>query len=131
MRGSEEETIITATKQELSAEVLIPGVCVPYEVKPSPIGGVGLFVTAPVPRGTMIWRYSLEAAVVHDEASLNAYLETATQKERLDLLEHGYSLDGVFYDTKDAGRYMNHGTAGNLKNAGNHPDGLDDTCTYA
>ena len=64
---------------------------VPYEVKPSPIAGVGLFLTQPVARGALLWKYAPgESVREHDEASLRAQLNTLTPDAAQDLLEHVY-----------------------------------------
>ena len=64
---------------------------VEYEVKPSPIAGVGLFLTKPVARGSLLWRYKPgESVREHDEASLRARIKELGPDAVQDLLINPY-----------------------------------------
>ena len=97
---------------------------VPYEVKPSPIAGVGLFLTKPVARGALLWRYKPgESVREHDEASLRAQLKTMTPEAAQDLLEHVYCWLGQVIEILDDAKLWNHSKS---PNTGDHPDGEGD-----
>ena len=97
------------------------GFVVPYEVRPSPIAGRGIFATCPIPRGTLIWRYSVGTSVLeHDEASLQQRLQSlSSEAEMVDLLEHVYVWDGKAIEILDAAKTWNHSAS---PNTGDHPD---------
>jgi hypothetical protein len=47
---------------------------VEYELKPSAIAGTGIFTTAQVKRGTLLWLCDAQSTRTHDEASLRKRL---------------------------------------------------------
>ena len=96
------------------------GMCVPYEVRDSPIAGRGLFATAPISRGTLVWRYVVgESVQEHDESSLRARLQGLSKEEIVDLLEHIYVWEGLAIEILDDAKIWNHAAD---HNTGNHPD---------
>ena len=67
------------------------GMMVPYELRPSPIAGIGIFATAPIARGTLVWEYVVGVSVSeHTEASLRARLRGMASADTSELLEHVY-----------------------------------------
>eukprot|EP00992_Anisonema_acinus_P007803 TRINITY_DN3795_c0_g1_i1.p2 TRINITY_DN3795_c0_g1~~TRINITY_DN3795_c0_g1_i1.p2 ORF type:complete len:150 (+),score=41.91 TRINITY_DN3795_c0_g1_i1:52-501(+) len=105
---------------------------VPYEVRPSPLGGRGLFATADIPAGTLLWKYSEESVHFHDEASLRAKLATMTKEDAKELLEHIYCWEGKACDIQDDGRLWNHTRRGGAAcNTGPDPSGGDEDSSYA
>ena len=97
---------------------------VEYEVKPSPIAGVGLFLTKPVARGALLWKYAPGTSVTeHDEASLRARLKDLPPKEAQDLCEHFYCWNGLVIEILDDAKLWNHSKS---PNTGDHPDGEGD-----
>ena len=93
---------------------------VPYEVRDSPIAGKGIFATASVARGALLWKYAPGASVVeHDELSLRARLAGMAEAERHDLLEHIYCWDGRAIEILDDAKIWNHSVT---PNSGLHPD---------
>ena len=95
---------------------------VAHEVRSSAIAGRGIFLLAPVRRGTLLWRYKPgESVVEHDEASLRSRLRVQlTKQQAVDLLEHVYPWRGKVVEVLDNGKYWNHSM---LPNSGTHPDG--------
>eukprot|EP00316_Scyphosphaera_apsteinii_P014446 CAMPEP_0119326562 /NCGR_PEP_ID=MMETSP1333-20130426/68692_1 /TAXON_ID=418940 /ORGANISM="Scyphosphaera apsteinii, Strain RCC1455" /LENGTH=69 /DNA_ID=CAMNT_0007334897 /DNA_START=9 /DNA_END=214 /DNA_ORIENTATION=+ len=67
---------------------------VPYEVKASSIAGVGIYATATIKRGTLLWLYNEESVMTHDEASLRARLADLTKTDAIGLLDHLYTWQG-------------------------------------
>lgn len=99
---------------------------VPYEVKDSPIAGKGIFATAPIERGALIWRYVPgESVVEHDEASLRARLVGMAAEEVRDLLSHIYCWDGLAIEILDDAKIWNHSVT---PNSGLHPDPAAGIC---
>ncbi|KAL1529511.1 hypothetical protein AB1Y20_000457 [Prymnesium parvum] len=95
---------------------------VPYELKPSSIAGVGVFATAPIARGTLLWKYGPDSVIEHDEASLRARLATLSKEEQVALCEHVYTWEGKVVEIIDDAKYWNHATTKSGQNTGNHPD---------
>lgn len=92
----------------------------PYELRPSPIAGHGIFATAPIARGTRVWRYDVGVSVLeHDEASLRSRLESLSVEGIRDLLEHVYTWEGKAIEILDDAKVWNHDAQ---HNTGNHPD---------
>ena len=111
------------------------GFAVRYEIRAEgSVAGKGIFAVDPIPRGALLWRYSPEVVVEHDEASLRARVASLpTVEERVDLLEHVYGWEGAVHEILDDGKYWNHSTAA-AQNTGNHPDGSppgDGVSSYA
>ena len=93
----------------------------PYELRPSAIAGYGIFATAPIRRGTRVWRYEPGLSVLeHDETSLRRRMASLpTQQEVVDLLEHVYTWEGRAIEILDDAKVWNHAVD---HNTGNHPD---------
>ena len=95
---------------------------VPYELKKSPIAGLGLFATAPVKRGALLWKYDEKSVKEYDEAGFRARLAPLEPQEALELCEHVFCWEGKVCEILDDGKYWNH-AKGEKQNTGNHPDG--------
>ena len=93
---------------------------VPYELRASSIAGVGLFATAPIARGTLLWKYGPESVIVHNEESLRARLADLSKPGQVELCEHVYCWEGKVIEILDDAKMWNHARAG--QNTGNHPD---------
>jgi hypothetical protein len=102
------------------------GFLVPYELRPSPIAGVGIFATTHIARGTLLWRADEGSQVVHTEAGLRARLALLGAAEAVDLLEHIYCWQGEVLEIVGDAKYWNHSRL--AQNTGNHPDGDGDRC---
>ena len=97
------------------------GFKVPYEVKESSLGGVGLFVTERVPKGTLIWLYEAGKSVAeHDEPSLRARMSGLSKEEVIELCEHVYCWEGKVVEILDDGKLWNHSRT--VQNTGDHPN---------
>ena len=128
-------TTTTTTTSEAAASPAAAGFAVRYEIRAEgSVAGKGIFAVDPIPRGALLWRYSPEVVVEHDEASLRARVASLpTAEERVDLLEHVYGWEGAVHEILDDGKYWNHSTAA-AQNTGNHPDGSppgDGVSSYA
>ena len=134
--GDEEGVPPPVACSEIAIPDQRPGFCVPYEVRQSSIAGLGIFATAPISRGTLIWKYHAKIVREHpDEASLRASLDSLpSDVERVELLEHVYGWNGKVQEILDDGKYWNHGTLEQGQNTGDHPDGSppgDGVSSYA
>ena len=95
---------------------------VPYELKQSPIAGLGIFATAPIARGTLLWKYDENSVKEYEEAALRARLAPLSAAEAVELCEHVFCWEGKVCEIMDDGKYWNH-AKGSKQNTGNHPDG--------
>lgn len=95
---------------------------VPYELKQSPIAGLGLFATAPIARGTLLWKYDGNSVKEYEEAALRLRLAPLSAAEAVELCEHVFCWEGKVCEIVDDGKYWNHAKGSN-QNTGNHPDG--------
>ena len=96
------------------------GMCVPYRIGPSAIAGEGIFATAPIKRGQLLWRYVVGVSVLeHNEASLRSRLAGMAAADVVDLLEHIYVWNGLAIEILDDAKIWNHAAH---PNTGNHPD---------
>ena len=95
---------------------------VPYELKQSPIAGLGIFATAPIARGTLLWKYNENSVKEYEEAALRARLAPLSAAEAVELCEHVFCWEGKVCEIMDDGKYWNH-AKGSKQNTGNHPDG--------
>ena len=95
---------------------------VPYELKQSPIAGLGIFATAPITRGTLLWKYDENSVKEYEEAALRARLALLSAAEAVELCEHVFCWEGKVCEIVDDGKYWNH-AKGSKQNTGNHPDG--------
>jgi len=93
---------------------------VAYEVKSSSIAGRGLFATVPIPRGTLIWKYSDKSVCTYNEVSFQDKLTGLSKAEAIELLEHVYTWQGKVVEILDDAKYWNHSRT--AQNTGNHPD---------
>lgn len=94
-----------------------------YEVRPSPIAGVGLFTTEDIPKGALVWKYSPQSVRTYDsEAAVRTRLAALSEKELLDFLEHAYCWEGQVVEILDDGKYWNHSKRPNTGNVPDDPD---------
>lgn len=80
--------------------------CVPVQVRPSPIHGLGVFATEPIPQGTEVWRFTPGFDLDLDPR----VLEEQPPHARARLLHYGY-LDpwlNRFILCCDDARFINH-----------------------
>ena len=102
-----------ATKEK---EATKPGFHVAYEVRPSPLGGHGLFAAQHVPQHALIWKYAPGRNVVEfrGEEAVRAHMALLpTSEARRDWLAHVYACDGAVVEILDDGRWWNHSEAPN------------------
>ena len=93
----------------------LSGVQVPYEVLDTDYGK-GLFATAKVPAGSLVWGYVQGVNVrEYDEEAALAHLSTKTFKECQRWLDLTYGQRGMLCEVLDDGKYMNHSTSPNCK----------------
>ena len=95
---------------------------VPNELKKSSIAGLGLFATAPIRRGALLWKYDENSVKEYDEAAFRARLAPLSPQEASELCEHVFTWEGRVCEIMDDGKYWNH-AKGDKQNTGNHPDG--------
>jgi len=93
---------------------------VPYELKPSPVAGTGIFATEAIARGTLLWKCDDESCITHTETSLRARLAALDKEAATELLEHVYTWEGEVIEIVGDGKYWNHSHT--AQNTGNHPD---------
>ena len=96
---------------------------VPYELKESPIAGLGLFATAPIARGTLLWKYDENSVKEYEEPALRSRLAPLSAAEAVELCEHAYCWEGKVCEIVDDGKYWNHAKGSNQNTGGWHPDG--------
>eukprot|EP01052_Picozoa_sp_SAG31_P011095 SAG31_NODE_621_length_13502_cov_18.057002_8_plen_72_part_00 len=53
-----------------------------YELRPSRVAGTGIFTTAPIKRGALLWLCNSESVRTHDEESLRKRLADLPPKEQ-------------------------------------------------
>ena len=94
----------------------------PYELKDSPIAGLGLFATAPIARGALLWKYDATSVREYDEAAFKARIAPLAPEEALELCEHVFGWEGKVCEILDDGKFWDH-AKGDRQNTGNHPDG--------
>ena len=122
--GATTTTTTTTTTSEASAPPAAAeaGFAVRYEIRAEgSVAGKGIFAVEPIPRGALLWRYSPEVVVEHDEASLRARLKGLAKAEIVDLLEHIYVWDSLAIEILDDAKVWNHAPI-DQRNTGNHPD---------
>lgn len=88
---------------------------IPYEVRDSEFGR-GLFTTAFVPSGTLVWRYENGVNIrEYDSQSASAHLATLSFQESQRFLDLTYGQRGLLCEVLDDGKYMNHSECPNCK----------------
>jgi hypothetical protein len=88
-----------------------PGFHIDYEVKPSSMGGVGLFAKSFVPKDALIWKYVKNCNIreFHTEAQVRTHLlSLSTYDAQRDWLSHVYAYGGTVKEILDDGRLWNH-----------------------
>ena len=81
---------------------------VPYELKESPIAGLGLFATAPIARGTLLWKYDENSVKEYEEAALRLRLAPLSAAEAVE-----FCWEGKVCEIVDDGKYWNHAKGSN------------------
>jgi hypothetical protein len=97
-----------ATKEK---EAVKPGFHVAYDVRPSPLGGQGLFAAQLIPQHSLIWKYAPGRNVVEYRGAEAVHAHVASlpsQEARRDWLAHVYACDGAVVEILDDGRWWNH-----------------------
>jgi len=79
------------------------------ELKPSPIHGLGVFLTQPVRKGELIWRFDSRIDLVYTEEEI-ATLPLHVQRY-LRIYTTWHEAAGVYVLCGDNGRYFNHSDA--------------------
>ena len=88
-----------------------PGFHIEYEIKPSKIGGNGLFAKNFIPKDSLIWKYSAgcNIEIFYNEKSVRAHLNSLhTADEKYEWISHIYVSDGYLNVIADDGKYWNH-----------------------
>ena len=87
------------------------GFCVPYTVRATPDKGLGVFASAPIPKGTILWRFVRGQYAVYDELSLRAFVAQLSRSEVAYELTHMFGLPefpGYIIRILDDGVLINH-----------------------
>jgi SET domain-containing protein len=87
------------------------GLCVPYTVRDTTDKGRGVFVDAPIRKGTILWRHVLGQYAVYDERSLEERLAGVSDREAVYELTHMFGLPefpGYVIRVLDDGVLINH-----------------------
>jgi uncharacterized protein len=79
------------------------------ELKPSTIHGIGVFLTQPVPKGGLIWRFDSRIDRVYTEEEI-ATLPAHVQRY-LRIYTTWHQATGLYVLCGDNGRYFNHSDA--------------------
>eukprot|EP00729_Bicosta_minor_P007742 gene7742-22332_t len=109
-----------------------PAFEVPYVIKESAIGGIGIFATEFIPKGALLWRYAPGETVklYETEAKLRARVaEIKDPKEVKEFLEHVYTFDGTVIEIVGDGKMWNHSKVN--ANTGSSPFTGEEDSSYA
>lgn len=88
---------------------------IPYEIKETEYGN-GLFATAIIPAGTLIWKYAKDINIrEYDGPAALSHLATMNFAECQRFLDLTYGQRGLLCEVLDDGKYMNHSTSPNCK----------------
>lgn len=88
---------------------------IPYEVGVSEFGS-GLFATAFVSTGTLVWKYASGVNIREfNKQAATAHLSTMTLNEAQRFLDLTYGQRGLLCEVLDDGKYMNHSENPNCK----------------
>ena len=93
------------------------GFRVPYLVKKTNDKGLGVFATAAIKKGSIVWRYVQNQYVVHDERSFRAVIAQMSRAEVVYELTHVFGLKefpGCLIRIRDDGVLVNHSSNPNL-----------------
>lgn len=85
-----------------------PGFHVEYDIKPSILGGVGIFAKTFIPKDDLIWKFAAGKNVraFDDEHAVRTHLAAlGTHEERYDWISHVYCFDNAVNEILDDGRY--------------------------
>jgi hypothetical protein len=87
---------------------------VEYELRPSTIAGRGLFATAHIPKGTLIWKFSDASVRTYASADeVRAALEAKSAEQAAFFLEHAYCWGEKVCEILDDAYYWNHSKSPN------------------
>lgn len=85
---------------------------VPTRIEASPIHGLGLFATAPIPAGTVWWRFDGRVDREYSDAEIEALPEPMQRH----LVHYAYRLrSGVVIHCGDNARFVNHADTPNSR----------------
>jgi SET domain-containing protein len=93
------------------------GFCIPYEIRHTAEKGNGVYATADIDKGTLIWRHLARHFEVYDERKLKQLLEQSTHEQAVYLLTHIFGLPefpGYMINVLDNGVLINHSQQSNL-----------------
>ena len=101
------------------------GFSIPYAVRGTPDKGRGVFATAPIRKGTIVWRFVRGQYGVFDEASFREYLAPKSRSEVIYELEHMFGapeFPGYVIRIHDDGVLLNHSREPNIAVNGSEDD---------
>ncbi len=96
---------------------------VPTELRASPIHGVGVFLTVPVLRGSLIWRFDSRIDRIYADHELGAMPEM--MQEFIRKYSCWDRLSNTWMFAGDNSRFVNHSEAPSLVTIGNKTTGDD------
>jgi SET domain-containing protein len=82
--------------------------CVPCDLRPSPIHGFGIFLKTPVKKGDLIWRFDSRIDRVYTTPELKDM--PAILKDFLKIYAYYYKQGDLWILAGDYGKFMNHDT---------------------
>lgn len=101
----------------MSSTPIPSGFCVPYAVRETPDKGQGVFATAAIAKGTIVWRHIAAQLSVYDEHSFTQMLAGLSHDDAVYELTHMFGLadwPDVVIRVHDAGALINHDPCPNL-----------------
>jgi SET domain-containing protein len=93
------------------------GLCIPYTVRDTPDKGRGVFAEAPVPKGTILWRFVRGQYAVYDERSFKEFLAKLSRSDVIYELDHMFGapeFPGYIIMVIDDGVLINHSRQPNV-----------------
>ena len=100
-----------------------PGFHIAYDVKQSPMGGIGLFARNDILKDSLIWKFCVgcNIKVFYDEKEVREHLSLLhTAEEKYDWISHVYASDGYVNEICDDGKYWNHSETPNTASGVNN-----------
>ena len=88
-----------------------PGFHIAYDIRKSPIGGIGLFAKNDILKDSLIWKFSAgcNIKVFYTEREVFEHLSSLqTAEERYEWISHVYASEGYVNEICDDGKYWNH-----------------------
>lgn len=86
--------------------------CVPTEIRPSSIQGLGVFLLVPVKKGDVIWRFDSRVDRIYSSAEIESL--PSTFKKYMKTYAWWYKPADVWILCGDQGSYVNHSVEPNL-----------------